>query len=106
MELLERKGETGSRADALLIGMVYFTGQYGPVKDIARALKFLDIAISKGCGDAAHLLGHAYACGENVKPDFEKALQYYEKAVELGKTEARADINRIRPFTRTCYMEC
>ena len=66
--------------------LAYFFSREGKT-DEAREL--WSSAVDKGWGDAAVALGMSY----NIKKDFNSAIQWWKKAVDLGKTEAETYIS-------------
>lgn len=58
-------------------------------KDYTLAIKIFEDLDSKGNLKASYNLGHMYENGLGVKKDFNKAIEYYEKASKKGLKEAQ-----------------
>lgn len=57
-----------------------------------RAFDEFLMAANKGYGPAINNVAYCYAKGAGVGQDSQKALEYYEKAAELGETSAYANL--------------
>lgn len=67
--------------------MVYFNGELVE-ENIERAHELLEKAAELGSGSAIYRIGWMYERGVLTEnPDYVKALEYYEKAAELGNTD-------------------
>ena len=63
--------------------------------DYARALEIYKDGYALGDGFSASALGKFYANGLGVEVDLEKARTYYQKAVELGYTQAQDELDKL-----------
>ena len=73
----------------------HFHGEMGLQQDKAEALKWYHQAVEAGSGRAAFNLGSFYGSGDCVDQDIDKALEYFQKAAELGDMHAFALIGVI-----------
>ena len=95
---LENKAINGHCDSAHLVGLLFLTGEGGAAKDVQKGIKYLRLAVDGGCKESAYILGITYAAGSDVAQDFKSACVYFKKAVELGKSEAQLDLNRLQPL--------
>ena len=55
----------------------------GVTKNIAQAVLIYNQAAEKGCAEAAYRLGELYEKGEGLPQDYQRAIDWYTKAVSL-----------------------
>ena len=70
------------------VGNHYFMGEMCLRQDKAEGLKWYHRALEAGSGLAAFSLGCCYYQGDGVEKDIDKALEYLQKAAELGFIKA------------------
>ena len=75
----------GEYADSIMstIGQHHFWGR-GTPRDCGRAATWFLEAARKGSDFAAGMLGDMYRIGLGVLPDYRKAIDWYERAIELN----------------------
>ncbi|MCC8153803.1 MAG: hypothetical protein LIP01_06040, partial [Tannerellaceae bacterium] len=86
MDYLDKAMELKFPEAYLTKAWYYFKGDMLE-KNISKAQELLQKGMELGSGNAAYQLGNLYEQGigtENDTPDYVKALEYYEKAAELG----------------------
>ncbi|GAB4392555.1 MAG: hypothetical protein Tsb005_07120 [Gammaproteobacteria bacterium] len=57
-----------------------------------QAFKYLQLAANMNQPDACHNLGHYYRFGEYVAVDYNEALKWYQKAIDLGCVKSNFDL--------------
>lgn len=89
---LERIAVTGN-ADAIFQLAVLTVKGQGTEKSDAKTLILLSDAATKGSKEASLTLGNIYQIGGGgVKPDTQKAKDYYKKASDLGAEDATINL--------------
>ncbi len=63
-------------------------------KDLHKAFELFDRAAAKGCGKAMVELGFCYEKGRGVNKDWNKAIDQYRRAIEVGE-EVNKDIQKV-----------
>jgi TonB family protein len=66
------------------VGLIYDTGGFGVERDYAQAMKWYQIAASKGEPFALCAIGEMYAKGHGVEQNYVIAMGWYSKAADLG----------------------
>ena len=61
----------------------------GMTKNIAQAVLIYNQAAEKGCAEAAYHLGELYEKGEGLPQDYQRAIDWYTKAVSLYHPSAK-----------------
>ena len=64
-------------------------------KDSKKSLELINKAADQNNTSAMRHLGLLYEQGYGVKIDYEKAKEWYQKAADLGDTNAQTDLQRI-----------
>ena len=84
IKYLSQGAERGN-ADAMCnLGVIYACYQF----DYPKAMYYLEQSAEKGCIGGIVNLGNMYREGRGVKQDFQKAKEYYLKAMEKGNADA------------------
>ena len=78
------------KAQMFLAQMSTF-GRGGYAKDEAKVLEYLERAADQGNAHATHQLGVRYLYAVGVEQDLDKAIEQFDKAIELGSTDAVKD---------------
>lgn len=94
------------------IGYLLCDGALGD-KHASECVEYFLAACDMGSSRAAAQLAILYEYGEFVEQDFDRAIEYYDKAIELGNGNGSERINKARLFeklgkldlARQCYME-
>lgn len=81
------------------------TVPYEEARDFKSAKKWFEKASAKGDRKAYYFLGNLYKDGKGVKRDYNKSLEYIQKAANKGYAEAQTDIGSMyyfgmKPMTR------
>ena len=84
LKALMRLTEAGEHEAMYRVGGYYFEGKMGLRQDKEEGLKWFHRAVEAGSGKAACDIGSFYYIGDGVDKDEDKALEYYQKAAELG----------------------
>ena len=84
LKALMKRVDAGQHDDICRIGQYYFRGEMALLQDKAEGLRWYHRAVEAGSGHAAFNLGGCYLKGDGVEQDLEKALEYFQKAAELG----------------------
>ena len=100
-EVLQK--QNNSRAFRHIGGLIAFDGVYGENR-MSEGIPYLEAALELGDGIAAQSLGMLYKTGSIVPCDTKKALEYYQKAVDLGEDSAWNFIGEIY-FEQEKYAE-
>ncbi len=90
----ESFNDTNMEARFLLADHLLAQGDSG--KESAEAVWMMEQAAKADYPQAACAMGQMFQNGWAVGKDEKKAMEWYEKAVELGSQEAQAEIDRIR----------
>ena len=94
MTWCRRAAELGSVDAQIIIGNAYARG--GSLeKDEDQAEKFLEMAAAQDHPKAFYSLGRFYEQKGDEGEYKEQALEYYQRAADLGDTDARAAIERL-----------
>ena len=88
LEKLMKQANTGNGEALFRVGTHYFDGGMGLKQDKAEGLKWYHRGVEAGSGKAALFLGKCYNEGDGVDKDEEIALEYFQKAAELGYVPA------------------
>ena len=86
------------------IGFMYLMGK-GVAKDRELAEKLLKKAAESGCAQAAHRIAVMYDQGQcYVDPDLDKAVQWYQRAADLGYAESQFQLAGIMMMQDSKYF--
>ena len=86
------------------IGFMYLMGK-GVDKDRELAEKLLKKAAESGCAQAAHRIAVMYDQGQcYVDPDLDKAVQWYQRAADLGYAESQFQLAGIMMMQDSKYF--
>lgn len=80
LELLAKSAELGYVEAQYLLGCIYYDGE-GTEIDTDLAYKYLEMAVEHNHPDALNYMGKYYF---HVEGDYDKALDYYNQALEAG----------------------
>ena len=83
-----KRANTGNGESMFRIARYYFGGEMGLRQDKAEGLKWYHRAVEAGSGKAAYLIGNLYLTGDGVDQDEDIALDYIQKAADLGNVFA------------------
>lgn len=82
--IMRESAQLGDKNAMAVLGSMYLLGQ-GTYENGEESLKWLHKAVDAGQTEAISVLGMAYATGKaNVKRDKKLALEFLNKAAELG----------------------
>ena len=92
----EMKRANAGQSDSMCrVADYYFDGEMGFMRDKAEGLKWYHRASEAGSGQAAWNIGMFYYLGDGVDQDEEKALEYNQRAIELGFEPAYYSVGYI-----------
>ena len=92
----EMKRANAGQPDSMYrVADYYFRGMMGVQQDKTKGWKWFHLALEAGSGQAAWEIGTCYFYGDGVDHDVEKALEYYQMAVELGFEGAYPNIGFV-----------
>jgi len=104
-EALIAQAEAGDAYAQLHMGRFYLFGEEVPM-DFKKAKGWLLKALSNGQGRAGLLLGLSYFSGaDGVKVDWEKSLEFFDRAIELGCNDALEYRNRAMKLSEGSLAE-
>lgn len=86
----EVSASMGNRDAITNLGYMYMYGKGAPI-DYTVARSLFMVGAHKGSIDAFYKLGNIYQSGKGVDVDIEKAMNYYDKALELLNKEDKGD---------------
>ena len=84
----------GNPAGYAGLGVMYLLGKYIE-KNYAKARKYLNIGIKANISWACYIRGSMFKFGYGEEIDINKATELYEKAAELGNTDAQQQLNKL-----------
>lgn len=94
--VMREAAQLGEKNAMALLGSMYLFGQ-GTYENGEESLKWLRKAVDAGQTDAIGVLGMAYATGKGkVKRDMKLALEYLNKAAELGDQKSIKMLDMIQ----------
>lgn len=94
--IMREAAQLGDRNAMALLGSMYLLG-LGTYENGDESLKWLHMAVEAGQTDAMGVLGMAYATGKGkVKKNRKLALEYLNKAAELGDQKSIKMLDMIR----------
>jgi TPR repeat protein len=93
LEWYQKSFEAGYGDSAYYLGYLYQTNN--AIKDNEKVIEWYTKAAELNNGRACYNLGYIYHDGTIVKKDNQKALEYLNKAVNLGVNEAKALIDEV-----------
>jgi len=92
----EERVDKGDLEAMVSLAAMYRYGQYGLVRDEAKALELLQRAADLGCPDALGMLAYYFFNGEGgVIQDWEKARIYLEDATKKGNAVIRYNLGLL-----------
>lgn len=95
--------DAGDRDAQNTIGFMYLMGK-GVEKDRDLALKLLKASAEAGCAQAAYRIGYMYDSGQDFStPDLDRAVQWYQRAADLGDAEAQYQMAGILSMKDSKY---
>lgn len=77
-----QRDKDGDPSGTYDLGVLYMTGTDGVTTDKAKAVQLWEKSAAAGYGPAMFNLGSAYAQGDGVEPDLNKALAFLKNALE------------------------
>lgn len=87
-EELRAKAEKGDAESQFILGLIYSTGDGGPMNK-AEAVKWYRKAAEQGHTRAQFLLGVMYSNGRGIPKDEIEAVKWWRKAAEQGEAKAQ-----------------
>jgi TPR repeat protein len=88
LKALESKAFSGDPEAAYDYAVLLYRGEFVE-KDVAKAIKFFEVASAGGVKEASYNLGLLYVSGQRVaRKDVKKGMEYLEKAASLNCKEA------------------
>ena len=93
LEITTEIANTGDEVGILEMAKIYFDG-VGVNKNYELAYEWLQKIPNNP--HALYMIGQIYEFGYLHKVDYEKAVQYYQKASELNHKEAKLDLNKFK----------
>ena len=88
---LSKAADLGSIEAMCDLGDYYLDGEYGFVKDPAKALEWHIKASNGGDSYSAYRIAEIYEEGNGILQDYNRAIQWYKKADELGYNDMYAN---------------
>lgn len=79
------RAEAGDPWAQYFIGWCCYTGYHTTTKSYTAARYWFELAAAQGNGKAMSYLGDIYANGEGVEVDWDKAIKYYNDAIQHGE---------------------
>jgi TPR repeat protein len=92
---LKAEAEAGSTLARSILGLSYFAGSTDVSQDYSEALRWLNLAASKGASRPLHYLGLMYEQGLGVERDLERAFQFHRRAADHGEETACIHVARM-----------
>ena len=80
---IEKFAVQGNEEAMFYLGDIYSVGGNGVTKNPKKALEWYEKAAKLGYSNALDRLGHTYMKGDLVPSDYFKAIEYFEKSLEL-----------------------
>lgn len=101
MSYLKKAADGGHPGSAYALGQAYMGSVSGVKKDVANGVKYIQLAADRGHGTAMYVMGIYCELGIGIKKDKEKALDWYDKAINTTtdkniKTKAIARAEKLR----------
>jgi TPR repeat protein len=87
------KGESSGHYN---LALCFASGRLGVDIDNTKAAYHFEQAADLGDADSAYALGIAFTTAKGVDTDYQKAHDWFEKAVLLGKTSAIIDVEKTK----------
>jgi len=87
-----RQANEGNVEDQKNLAYLYLYGSEGVEQNLAEAFKYYDMAAKQDDPIALNNLGSLYFSGLGTKKDTKKALQYFERAAQLGNDSAAVNL--------------
>ncbi len=88
---LARAAEDGNADAAVRLAIIY--ASEGGDENILESNRYLELSFDFGQTDAYFIMGFSFLGGrENIPPDVERAIGYFEKGAELGDAESLAAV--------------
>lgn len=91
VELLEKAAALGNEYAVHTLAQLYMDDELGP-PDTKKILHWLRWGAERNYRDCLSDLGYAYQHGIGVERDTQKAIEHYEKAIELGSAGAQSNL--------------
>lgn len=89
IEEIRNKANAGDAYNQYLLGRSYANGENGLRADTKQAMSWLERSTENGYGAAAYFLGWMFHNGVGVEKDYLQAINWYEKAENLGFVQAK-----------------
>jgi len=83
-ELLQIRADKGEAAAQLELGLAYFHGRGGVLRDFGQAFHWFRLAAEQGDPKGETNLGSLYFHGKGTRQDFVKAKEWFRKAGSGG----------------------
>jgi TPR repeat protein len=92
---LNQLADQGDAGAELQLGLAYREGRYGLQPNPRKGLRWLTAAARSRNAYAADAVANAYATGEGVTRDPNKALYWWQKAAAEGNADAQAHLGEV-----------
>ena len=89
---IEQQSAQGNHFASFVAGMAYWEGLGGADKDIKKAARFMQWAVSQGSARAANAMGLFYCCSDEFPQDTEAAIVWFEIAAKGGSVFAMRNL--------------
>ena len=86
--------EAGDAVSQHQLGFMHRDG-LGVAQDNEEALRWLEKAAAQDCAHAIDSLGQMYFVGKGVAPSLRRAREYFARAIELGDSQARVNMQNL-----------
>ncbi len=83
-QALYQKADDGDANSQLAVGLNLYHGENGFKQDKVKSLQYLEKSFKQGNKDAGFNIAHIYQSDD----DYEKAVQYYQEAAQLGSIKS------------------
>ena len=90
-----KQAKAGHHSTFFHVGRHYFFGQMGLPQDKGEGIKWWRRAAEVGVSIAIFSLGICYEEGDGVEQNLDRALEYCQKAAELGNIDAFVAVGRL-----------
>ena len=103
LALARRSAEMFSAIGQLQMGYLYDGGYADLEKDEEEAFRWFKLAADQNHPEALNALASCYFNGDGVSQDFDKAFDLYQRAADLGLSDALVNVGRMYQF---CIGPC
>ena len=93
--MIQKRVDKGDAAAITFLGLMYYQGRLGLVKDIPRAIEMWTEAARLGSVDAHHELGVAYYNGDGVEEDKPRGIRHWQQGAMKGHATSRHNLGAV-----------